>query len=75
MQDSRGEAPPLAEELGVLFHRLNNQLGVILAYAELLEVKAPDEANRARARQVVASVLDALGTTREIRDRAQPSTA
>ena len=38
----------------LLFHRLNNQLGIILAHAELLEAKATDEAHRARAAQVVA---------------------
>ena len=46
-------------ELRLLFHRLNNQLGIILANAELLEVKAADEMGRARASQVVASVLEA----------------
>ena len=30
-------------ELRLLFHRLNNQLGIILAHAELLEAKAADE--------------------------------
>ena len=30
-------------ELRLLFHRLNNQLGIILAHAELLEAKAPDD--------------------------------
>ena len=54
-------------ELGTLFHRLNNQLGIILANAELLETKAGDDMSRARAAQVVASVLDALTTTRELR--------
>ncbi len=54
-------------ERGLLFHRLNNQLGIILANAELLEAKAGDEMTRARASQVVASVLDAMATTREIR--------
>jgi len=54
-------------ELRLLFHRLNNQLGIILSHAELLEAKSPDEANRARAGQVVASVLDALATAKEIR--------
>jgi len=54
-------------DLGLLFHRLNNQLGIILANAELLEAKAGDETSRARAGQVVASVLDAMGTAREIR--------
>ena len=55
------------QELGLLFHRLNNQLGIILANAELLEAKLPDEMSRARASQVVASVLDAMATAREIR--------
>src|SRR5262245_53774988 len=36
-------------ELRLLFHRLNNQLGIILAHAELLEAKAPDDTHRARA--------------------------
>ena len=36
-------------ELRLLFHRLNNQLGIILAHAELLQAKAADEMNRARA--------------------------
>src|SRR5262249_28846487 len=46
---------PVAEpsDLGLLFHRLNNQLGIILANAELLEAKAADEMTRARASQVV----------------------
>ena len=54
-------------ELRLLFHRLNNQLGIILAHAELLEAKTTDETNRARAAQVVASALDAMGTAKEIR--------
>ena len=54
-------------ELRSLFHRLNNQLGIILAHAELLELKAADESSRSRATQVVSSVLDAMGTAREIR--------
>ena len=58
-------------DLGLLFHRLNNQLGIILANAELLEAKAGDEMSRARAAQVVASVLDALTTAREIRLRSR----
>ena len=56
-------------DLGLLFHRLNNQLGIILANAELLEAKSSDEMGRARATQVVASVLEAMGTAREIRLR------
>jgi hypothetical protein len=54
-------------DLRMLFHRLNNQLGIILANAELLEAKTTDATNRARAAQLVASALDAMGTAREIR--------
>jgi hypothetical protein len=60
-------------ELRLLFHRLNNQLGIILAHAELLEAKAADDMNRARAAQVVASALDAMGTAKEIRRAATSS--
>ena len=56
-----------APDLGLLFHRLNNQLGIILANAELLETKASDDMTRNRAAQVVSSVLDAMATAREIR--------
>jgi len=54
-------------ELRLLFHRLNNQLGIILAHAELLESKATDDINRARAAQVVSSTVEAMGTAKEIR--------
>jgi hypothetical protein len=54
-------------ELRLLFHRLNNQLGIILAHAELLESKAPDDVSRARAAQVVSGVLEAMGTIKELR--------
>jgi hypothetical protein len=60
---SSSESP----DLGLLFHRLNNQLGIILANAELLEAKLKDDVSRARANQIVAGVLDALATAREIR--------
>ena len=60
--------------LGLLFHRLNNQLGIILAHAELLEAKVPDAMNRARAGQIVASALEAMTTAKEIR-RATDSPA
>jgi hypothetical protein len=56
-----------SSELRLLFHRLNNQLGIILANAELLEAKVKDDVHRARAAQVVASTLDAMGTAKEIR--------
>lgn len=58
---------PCDSELRLLFHRLNNQLGIILAHAELLEAKAADDVNRARAGQVVSSALDAMGTVKAIR--------
>jgi hypothetical protein len=57
------------DDLGLLFHRLNNQLGIVLANAELLEAKSADETARARAAQVVAGVLDAMTTARELRLR------
>jgi hypothetical protein len=59
-------------DLPLLFHRLNNQLGIILANAELLESKAADDQQRARAAQLVTSALDAMGTAREIRRRLEP---
>jgi hypothetical protein len=61
-------------ELRLLFHRLNNQLGIILAHAELLEAKASDEATRARAAQVVASALDAMTTAKDLRRQASTPT-
>lgn len=70
-----GVTPPpdvrFASELRLLFHRLNNQLGIILAHAELLEAKAADTATRARAEQVVASALDAMGTAKAIRQLSE----
>ena len=63
--------PADLSDMGLLFHRLNNQLGIILANAELLEAKAGDEMTRARASQVVASVLDAMATAREIRSHSK----
>lgn len=63
----RAPEDPLDSELPLLFHRLNNQLGIILAHAELLEAKAADDVHRARAAQVVASALEAMGTVKAIR--------
>ena len=54
-------------DLSELFHRLNNELGVILSHAELLEAKCDQDKNRSRAAQVVAAALDAMGTARQIR--------
>jgi hypothetical protein len=70
----RTDAAVLDQELRVLFHRLNNQLGIILAHAELLELRTTDEANRARASQIVTCALEAMGTSRELVQRVDPST-
>ena len=70
-KDSGAASPERNLDLRLLFHQLNNQLGIILAHAELLEVKVADEGHRARAAQVVSSVLDAMGTAREIRMRSE----
>jgi hypothetical protein len=56
-----------AADLRTMFHRLNNQLSIILANAELLEVQLSDPAQRARAAQVVASTLEAMATARDLR--------
>ena len=58
---------PVELELRTLFHRLNNQLGVILANAELLETRLTSEAERARAAQVVAGALDAIASVQQLR--------
>ena len=73
--DLGGDPVQMHADLRLLFHQLNNQLGIVLAHAELLEAKAIDEVNRARAAQVVSSVLDAMGTAREIRRRSEPAGA
>jgi hypothetical protein len=66
-------APDREADLRELFHRLNNQLGIILAHAELLEAKAGDDAHRTRAAQIVTSVLHAMSTARAIRQRTEGS--
>jgi hypothetical protein len=50
-----------------VFHRLNNQLGVILANAELLETRLTGETERARASQVVSGALSAISTIQDLR--------
>jgi hypothetical protein len=62
-------------ELRQLFHTLNNQLGIILSHAELLEAKAQDERQKARASQVVNAVVEALTTARNIRQAVEAVTA
>lgn len=58
------EPPP---DLSQVFHRLNNQLGVILANAELLETRLTDETQRARAGQVVSGALEAILAVQDLR--------
>ncbi len=62
--------PNLPTDLSRLFHQLNNQLGIILANAELLESRLTDDTHRSRAGQVVSSALDAIETTKYIREMA-----
>ena len=54
-------------DFGSLFHRLNNQLGIILANAELLEAKLTDDASSSRASQIVTSAVEAISAARDIR--------
>jgi hypothetical protein len=68
----RGDEKALdAADLQSLFHQLNNQLGVILAHAELLEAKAPDDLHRRRAVQVVDAALESMNLARAISQRIQ----
>ena len=63
----RVEADAANPELACVFHRLNNQLGVILANAELLETRLTDDTQRARASQVVGGALNAISTIQDLR--------
>jgi len=65
------QGPMTGDDQRALLHRLNNQLGVILAHAELLENKAQDDAQRARASQVVNAALQAMAVSRELRDSVE----
>ena len=59
--------------LNLLFHRLNNQLGIILANAELLENRITDDTHRARAAQVVSGAIEAIAVVQELRRIAGPT--
>ena len=65
------DASAVDAELRLLFHKLTNPLGIILAHAEILESRAVDGASRARATQVVTGTLDAMGTARQVRLHAE----
>ena len=67
LHDLSDEEPAGESDLRLLFHQLNNQLGIVLAHSELLEAKAADQATRARLTQVVSSTLEAMNTARKIR--------
>jgi hypothetical protein len=67
--NAQSGGPPGSEVMRTLFHRLNNQLGIVLANAELLEARATDDATRARAAQVLDSAVQALETVRQLRGR------
>jgi hypothetical protein len=66
MTDTPMGAGPAGADLRALFHRLNNQLGIILAHGEMLELEAAPDPTRSRASQIVASALDAITVSREI---------
>ncbi len=61
------------EDFGALFHRLNNQLGIILANAELLETHLSDDAGSSRAAQIVTSAVEAISAVQQIRARCEDS--
>ena len=64
---SRTPDSAVPDEVVRLFHRLNNQLGVILANSELLEHRLADDALRVRAEQVVSGTLEAINTAQQLR--------
>ena len=59
-------------DLRVLFHRLNNQLGIILAHAELMEVNAATLHSPARS---VFPPCSCNGTARESNNRSRRESA
>jgi hypothetical protein len=57
--------------VGRLFHRLNNQLGIALANAEMLEENAADPRRRLQAASVVSGIVEALRASRAISHHAE----
>jgi hypothetical protein len=68
-RDTDTEVAPETATEQALFHRLNNQLGIVLANAELLEARLAEPGHRARAGQVIEGALQAMATVRELRGR------
>jgi hypothetical protein len=68
--DNHRVTVPAAADLGALLHGLNNQLGVILAHAELLQAKAQDDVQRARAAELVKAALGAMTISRALQQHA-----
>ena len=65
-----GPQAPHCDALRGLFHQLSNQLGVILANAELMELKLSDPVQRTRAEHVVQAALEAIAASRRIREHS-----
>jgi hypothetical protein len=63
----RPPADTRLSEVSRLLHGLNNQLGVILANAELLEHRLGDDTNKVRASLVVSGTLEAITTAQRLR--------
>lgn len=59
-------------DLQALLHRLNNQLGIILANAELLEAKADAANAQRRAAEVTGASVEAMRLARAIGERLAP---
>jgi hypothetical protein len=59
-------------DLQALLHRLNNQLGIILANAELLEAKADAPNASRRAAEVSGASIEAMRLARAIGERLAP---
>ncbi len=55
-----------ASDLRTLFHQLNNQLGIILANAELLHARLGEADSSARAGHIVSSTVEAIATAKNI---------
>src|SRR5205085_5868738 len=53
-----------------ILHRLNNQLGIVLGHAELLESKATDASDPSRAARIAASTLEAISAARALRQQS-----